>query len=366
MLARCSTVSVIDGFVNYAIALRKALAAPIAGPSGDKGTDDRTKIARALVVSINKGLASLPGDRLMRTTVTITPATDAGASPFVFAGYSIAATDNKVQSIAHLEDETDLSLKGSLAPKIGGFGDNGVEASVGRTKKATVDMSAQYENLNVDILPDRLTITRESERGLDVVGNTLVSLTLAAPPSADSPQYFIASSQKLFEAGKALTADKATFAISPLKVFADRDLRVNVTLSYVLRRVVNGREYYTEGKQSVQVVADTIPAPADSTVLVRAADAQPTLYMVCVRATPHRAVSATTVNGQIRVVTYDELDDARAMATWLTAGGGAAIGKDGITLKLAKAVPLPPGARYYPMPVSLGCAPKGPAVPAAD
>ncbi|PMV85299.1 hypothetical protein, partial [Pseudomonas sp. GW460-C8] len=83
-------------------------------------------------------------------------------------------------------------------------------------RTTSADIISQYENLNVDITPDSLVLTRESERGLDVVGNTLVSLTLAPTTGTDPLQDFVVSSQKLFEAGKPLTPEKATFAISPL------------------------------------------------------------------------------------------------------------------------------------------------------
>ncbi|MGC7532288.1 hypothetical protein ACPWML_25045, partial [Pandoraea pneumonica] len=87
----------------------------------------------------------------------------------------------------------------------------------------------------------------------------------------DPLQDFVVSSQKLFEAGKPLTPEKATFAISPLSTFARADLVATVTLRYVLRRIVSGREFYTEGKQGVQLVTGNAPGVSEG-VLVRSVD----------------------------------------------------------------------------------------------
>lgn len=353
-------------------ALRKALAAPIVSARTAEGTDDRTRLTRTLVVSISKGSGSLPGDRLVRTEVTITPAQGARArKQFEFAGYSVAATDNRIQNIAHLEDETTYSLKGSLAPKIGGFGDNGLEASLGGSRKSTADIVQQYENLNVDITPDRLVLTRESERGLDVVGNTLVSLTLAPAPETSTLSAFIVSAQKLIEKGKPLAPGKEIFALSNLRMFAGEDLRADVTLRYVLRRIIEGREYYTEGKQKVELVYGDVPIPVvdgegDKTypvqrqILARASDTQPELFVVCAREPDHHALMASTPDGRSNLVTYESIDDARAMAHWLSQKTRRSIGGDGIGLMLADDLPLPAGISYYPMAFSRGCSPIAP------
>ena len=351
-------------------ALRKALATPIvAGDAG--GPDDRSKIACTIVISIGKGPASQPGDRLVRTIVTITPVGEnGGTAPFEFAGYTVAATDNKVQSIAHLEDQTDLSLKGSLAPKIGGFGDNGIEASAGRTRKSTADIAQQYENLNVDISPGQLIVTRESERGLDVVGNTLIALTLSAPQDANVPQAFAVTAQKLFDADNPLPPGKAKLVLSPLRMLARRDLQVDVQLRYVLRRITSGREYYTEGKQRVELVSGSLPAPEidpatsrpTSTplrqTLVRAADAQPPLYVVCLKAQGHPELMAQPVDDDPRPLTYDSLGDAKSMIAWLAVARPNTIGDDGTSLVVVKDRPLPASGYYYAMPFADGCNPK--------
>ena len=346
-------IAALAARADDAAALRKALAVPITG--GDTaGASDRADIARTIVISIGKGPDSLPGDRLVRTIVTITPVRADGTPSFVFAGYTVAATDNKLQNIAHLEDETDLSLKGTLAPKIGGFGDNGLEASVGDTRKTSADIVQQYENLGVDISPDQLIVTRESERGLDVVGNTLIALTLAAPRMTALPEAFAVSAQKLFDGGKPLAPDKATFALSSLKMFARRDLQVDVGLRYTLRRITSGREYYTEGKQRVQLVTGEAPV-ARAQTLVTASDAQPPLYLVCVKASGHTPVLAQTVDNGIQAITYDELASAKAMVAWLSAAQRGTIGTDGVTLVMAKDTPLPASGLYYAMPYSRGC-----------
>jgi hypothetical protein len=84
-----------------AAVLRKALVTPLEGEGG-AGAVDWTRLARTIVISVRKGLKSDPGDRLMRTVVTIKPRGVMGEpGPFEFAGYSVVATDTKVQARNH-------------------------------------------------------------------------------------------------------------------------------------------------------------------------------------------------------------------------------------------------------------------------
>ena len=331
-------------------ALLKALATPIGG-DGQPGSVDRSRLERVLVINVAKGVASRPGDRLMRTMVTIKPHKPDGEATFEFAGYRVVATDTKVQNIAHLEDQTDASLTATLAPEIGGFGDNKVEGKVGHTSKSTADIVQQYENLSVDITPEQMVVTRESERGLDVVGNTLVAVTLAAPADGDLVHSaYLATATTLYEKGKALAPDAAKLEAAPFKYFARCPLEVDVTLAYRLRRVTSGSEYYTEGKQHVAVISSS--KDQGTQTLVRASDAQGSLYQIIDQA--KHAVLAQLPGTESRRLLFDSFDDANRMASWLTAERRAGAGKAGLTFNINGA-PLPARATYQAIFYSVDC-----------
>lgn len=335
-----------------AAALGKLLAAPLGGEGGG-GAVDRTRLARTIVISVRKGVKSMPGDRLMSTEVEIAPLPGAGeaAPPFEFAGYTIVATDTKVQNIAKLQTESGASLTASLAPEIKGFGDNGIEGSLSTKRTSSADIVQQYENLGIDILPGRMVVTRESERGLDVVGNTLVALTFAAPSDGERTHAaFLATKAKLFENGAMLGGDKASVELQPLGFLSRCDMRVNVTLRYRLRRVVDGRRYYTEGKQRVEIVdGSTEPVPV---TLVRASDVQGALYQI-LDAAGHAVLVAFDGTGTRRLV-FDSYDDAKRMAAWLSVGTRSRIGATGPTVSMGSA-PLPAGGTYRADFYSIGC-----------
>jgi hypothetical protein len=337
-----------------AAALRAMVASSLSRRD-DGGPVDRTRLERTLIVSVAKGPEAQPGDRLMRTIVTIRPhRRDGGAAPFEFAGYTIVKTDYGMQNIAHLETKTDASLTGTLSPKVGGFGDNSLVGSLSRSHTSSADIAQQYENLNVDIVPDRLTVTRESERGLDVVGNTIVALTLAMPPLTDAPNGLLAASATLFSKGKPLAPADASIDVRPMHFLRACPLLADVELRYQLRHIVGGREYYTEGKQSVAIASGTV-APAVQT-LVRGEDVSGPLYeiRVDVAGRPRGAIIASLPHGEQNLLLFDDYDEANALAVWLKGRGEARIGDGGTLLNLGNR-PIPKGATLQPVPYRLAC-----------
>ncbi|TDW68999.1 hypothetical protein EDF57_101893 [Novosphingobium sp. PhB55] len=338
----------IDALANSpadAAALRKALSAPLESEAGATGSVDRSKLARTLVISVRKGAVSQPGDRLMRTVVTITPHIPAGEAgpPFEFAGYSVVATDTKVQSIAKLETTTDTKLSASLAPGIGGFGDNSVAGELAHSRTTSADITQQYENLGIDILPNRMIITRESERGLDVVGNTLIALTLAAPIDSErAHSAYLAGTNKLWDKGSMLSEGAASMEVQPLTYFARCDLQVDVALNFQLRRITSGREFYTEGKQSVEIV--TAAGETTTQTLIRASDAQGALYQILAKS--GSAVLVSPPGSNQRRLLFDSFDEAKRMAAWLNAGARTKVGPNGPGLTLGTGA-LPHGETYH-------------------
>lgn len=344
---QAALIEALAGTGVDAAALRTWVASPLSADKPASGLLDRANIDRTLIINVSKGIEAEPGDRLMRTVVTITPRRAPGATrpPFEFAGYTVAASEFKVQDIAHLETMSEASLTATLAPTIKGTGDNSIVGALSRSHTTSADIKQQHEYLTVGITPSRLRITRESERGNDVVGNTAIALTLATPPHTDRPSAFLASSGKFFTKGKAVAPKAATLAIRPFRHLAACPLEVDVELHYQMRRIVRGREHYTEGKQHVAIVSDTIKRPGQ--ILVRGEDALGELYQVIIYAGGREegALMASTVDGGQHRLLLSDYGEATALAAWMKGRRDTVIGADGTRLGLGDAN-IPRGATF--------------------
>jgi hypothetical protein len=315
--------------------LRLALAAPI-GPSGGIDPSATPTLDRTVIISVQKPITAGLADRIMKTVITIRPVD----GQFEFAGYSIVATDNQVQNIAHLETTTEASLDASLSPTIKGTGDNSIDAKISKSQTSAADIAAQYEKLGVDIQPDRIVITRESERGLDVVGNTIIKLTLV-PKLPRSPEtgipglpaggggLFLVDDQSLISNGTTLPAGKASIDIEDYLIPQQCDLRADVSMTYLVRRVTAGTEYYTEGKQTAQVDRGALlPEPK---VLVRGEETVPLLWQIVVGPQRDGLIARRPGIGG-RILVFNNYNAAQTFAYWLGKTGATGIGSDGILL----------------------------------
>ncbi|WP_034161409.1 hypothetical protein [Sphingomonas sp. ERG5] len=329
-------------------ALRRALAAPIARPAG-LGATERPSLDETVVIGVQKQRLAAIGDRVMRTVVTIVPT----RGSFEFAGYTVIATDNQVQSIAHLETTSEASLDASLAPPIKGFGDNSIAGKLSRSVTTSADISAQYEKLNVDIGPDKIVITRESERGLDVIGNTIIKLSLIPTPPAgmgSAGNVFLVGDQDLFKDGAVLKPGDASLDIDTFAFPARCPLTADVSMDYRVRRVVRGAKYYTEGKQDAQVLDGQTPA---STVeLVRARDVTIPLWRIVI-GDNQTAITVRRADNTSRFLAFNNYEAAQAFALWLRKTGATRIGKDGVVISSGGRPTL--NADVHAAAYSIGC-----------
>lgn len=320
------------GGADDAAALRKRLATPIDGEHAI-GPTVLPALDRTLIVSVQKPRSAGVGDRLMHTTVTIVPV----GKGFEFAGYTIAATDNRVQDIAKLSTSSDASLDVSLAPPIKALGDVGISGKASRSHMTSADIVQQYEKLNIDIEPGAMTIIRESERGLDVVGNTIVNLTIVPqlPENGNLlPQVFLATGQDLTDSGRSRSASTASIDLEQVSVPAKCALRATVTMRYLMRHVVTGAEYYTEGKQAVSLLdGDTDPVLH---TLVREEETQPRLWQIVTGR--GQGLVAVPVPGVSQILVFDNYSSAQEFAAWLDATRARTIGKARVQLLVNGAI----------------------------
>ncbi len=156
------------------------------GQSNPKsGERDPFRFERVLIANVAKGIDWEPGDRMIWTRILVQPIN------FSFADYTVVATDNQTKRVTSIERMDLRKFSADLSATISGM--EGPKASLGpsseRTTKTSSDITAQYEKLEIDILPNFMRIMRESETGGDAVGNTEVALTVVTDPDTIRRHY---------------------------------------------------------------------------------------------------------------------------------------------------------------------------------
>jgi hypothetical protein len=238
-------------------ALTNANAAAAAGR-------DPFKFERVLVSTVTKGADWEPGDRMIWTRVFVQPIN------FEFGDYSVAATQNATDKIASIEATRSRKISADLALTIPGA--EGAKANFApsdeRTTKTTSDINSQYEKLGVDIWREFLRIIRESNPGGDVLGNTLVPVTIVTDPATiqktfpeDTTKEATSDDLVLLVTGTHLTdgttdleEKDATISVLPQAVLPHCPLIARVWMLYEQRHIARFGEFYEEGKQEIELL----------------------------------------------------------------------------------------------------------------
>ena len=243
--------------------LRDALSDSGAAAPGER---DPYRFDRLLVSTVAKGASWEPGDRMMWTRVFVQPIN------FSFAGYTVAATDNETVKVTSIESTNSRKFSADIGLTIPGM--EGPKASVGpsgeHTVKMSSDITAQYEKLGIDIMPQFLRIIRESETGGDALGNTTVSLSVVTDaltiqkrfPRDKSHRKPIGDDIVLLVTGTHLDGDvvppddnkQPPITVLPEVPVPHCALRARVWMLYEERRVDDGRGSYDESRQAVTLV----------------------------------------------------------------------------------------------------------------
>jgi hypothetical protein len=317
--------------------LRDALSATAAAGPGEK---DPFQFDRVLVTTVTKGASWDPGDRMMWTRVFVKPIN------FSFAGYTVAATDNQTVKVTSVEAinsrkvsaDIGLTVPGLEVPKAS------ISPSDEHTVKTTSDISAQYEKLGIDIMPQFLRIIRESETGGDVVGNTTVSLSVVTDaltiqkrfPKDDGQKIPLGDDLVLLVKATRLDDDVAPATTGkqtgnaglsdPLTVLPQIPiphcaLRARVWMLYEERRVDSGRESYDESKQAVTLLREA--EDKEDIDIMPADEVSPAVWSLQIcdgnqcdgkRDNP---VKASLKNGQLRRLVFTDYGQAIKLAHWL-------------------------------------------------
>ncbi len=316
---------------RQADALRAALAKPIGGAAAASSTDpmvDESEFARTLVVSVAKDAQARPGDRLMRTVVEIAP--DGG---FRFAGYKIVATDTRTLNVEHLEQSTTTSLQANLSakPPIPAGIQAGLTGGATNGQSSSTEIAPSFENLSVDITPPMLRITRESERNLDLTGNTIIALSLFATPDAvmrsEGERFQLASATSLYRGETPLSPARASLHLARLQTLGRCPVTASVRMLYQVRKIEAGERSYDEGTQSVRIVSDATK-PVHAT-LIPAEDLTGPLYGILAEG---RLIEADDRKARLPLV-FADYELARDMARWMAAMHARGLGS-GVRLLL--------------------------------
>lgn len=210
-----------------------------------------TKLDKTLVVSISKGLAAKPGDRLIWSMVEIVPKDKS----YTFAGYTMASTKNEFVDIATIKYTRNIEIGGSLSPTFSGALEGGGEANakVGASKQIDTSIKQYYTDLAVGIKPNLLQVIREGERNNDISGNTLVKLSLALNryESEEWESGVVVRDLSILKDGAILPPAKASAVMELVDLPPARPLQAQVILHYHLRRITAKAETYTEGDDVV-------------------------------------------------------------------------------------------------------------------
>ena len=289
------------------------------------------RFERILVATVTKGLDNRPGDRLMWTWTLIKPVN------FSFAGYTILATDTGTLDIEHIEHVTSTSLQGTVSgtiPAGGATVNPSVTGSVSNQATSSAEINQQFVKASVDIEPSFLRIYRESERNLDVAGNTLMSLAVVTDPDKyrdPSVETLVlrASNPVLSKNGRPLAPAAASLDVVLLKSPPHCPLRAKVRLVYQLRRITANERSYIEGKQRVSI--EQHATPWNDAEIVSADEVQPPLWEIRGGRIP---VEGTTPNREILPLAFPDYEAARDMAMWMMATRAGRIGKSGLILTL--------------------------------
>ncbi len=335
-----------------ASALQALIAKKKSSDAKDAGSDvvEENEFQRTLVVTVSKAIEARPGDRLMKVVVELTPIViDSPLSKrlqFVFAGYTVPATSIQAQSIATVHNTMTTSLTGKLSPTLSGAVKGGAEGDLSTqyASEGTTDLSAQYEAQNLAITPEKITLVRESERGIDLSGNVTISpITISLPENALLQSGFLISNPAgYFKNNTAIPSAKLSISITEVQDPPLTALCANVVLSYQLRTPSDEtRKYYLEGNQNVTITSGKVDMGPQ--VLVRPEEFPKRYHLVA----PNGNTIGAIVNQKSNELIFASYSDAEDFNNWFAENPNERkLGKQGYDITATR------GVKYSILPVA--------------
>jgi hypothetical protein len=280
--------------------------------SDSPGAKDTTKIARILVVGVQRQTIK-PGDRLLATTVSITPLN----SQFRFTDFQAAATDRSVINIGSVSVVDQKTANVGVGPAAAATANAAPSASIAasRTETGTRNIITSAE-LSVHVEPERVQIYRSGTEGSDLTGNTLVKLALQLPEAA-TKGYPIAHAHLTDDDGAVQPPEKAKLDVSFLEMNPPEDIYVCASLGYEDRDIIGGEESYDEGHHHIRIKSNYNPR-ATPFIIVPAEDLRTPLWYIMSNDHSKNVGSIQFDNGLRNVTLYfDDYEDAGDFLGWL-------------------------------------------------
>jgi hypothetical protein len=297
---------------------------------------------RTLVANVTKGWGATPGERLVWTWIDIRP------DNFVFDGYSILATDNQLLNIEQVTNATTAGITGNLG-RTGSQTETtntagspisrvlsnvtgssaGVSGSVSNTYTTTAGINQQYVKLGADIVPEELRIYRESERNLDVAGNTLIALTMRLDPTGwrgVRPERTNRVTKLRLLGADGSFANPADLPIEVTQNEAPPHcaLTARVVMYYQDRRPRDGRSY-VEGQQEADYTKTSYgPIPV---TIVSADEVRKPSWRIYPRISPQAALQIQGPFEHNNPIDFTSYEQAHDFLVWLTHYGSQFYGK---------------------------------------
>lgn len=353
--------------------IRDVLSRPIAQRSAQPEATAAVEgsYKQTLVATVSRGWDAGPADRLVRTWIDVIPLN------FVFDGYTVIATDNQLLNIAQITNTSSASLQGQLgrttsdtaatttaAPPLTSvltdvLGTSaGITGNLSNQRVTNATINQQYMKLGADILPTELRILRESERNLDISGNTLIALTMRIDPRRwrrdlpPSPVVLEERSQRVTklklasDTGVLQAPGDITLEVTLQKSPPSCPLIADVHLYYELRQVTANASTYVEGKQRADYKRGVFKK--ERVELIPATTVRRPSWRIYGRG--NAELTLRDVLGQNLPLDFISYEQARSFADWLNHNGSAIkssgldLGKAGLRLYSGdEGTPFPAG-----------------------
>lgn len=224
--------------------------------AGEK-TLNTTSFNRTLVITVSKKGTYHPGERIVRSRIIITP------KKFKFSNYTIAATEYSTVDIDNITTKQTIGYGADLSPTLP-FGSTKLSATYSNSIEDMAKISQRVEQLTVSIDKGSLIVYRESERGIDLTGNTLIRISLQ-PEDPDSDKFVdkqvIVNYLNIKDAkGLLLSEKQASIGFITATITKPKDdFSIDASMEYIIRRITSGASTYTESDDEIQWVVSPVP-----------------------------------------------------------------------------------------------------------
>ncbi len=309
----------IDGEQDF----RRVLAAPIDPRAGSVSTGGEA-IRREILFSVNRQ-SYRPADRFLEIRIEIEP------TNFEFVDFIAAQTKYEtinLSKVDHFQKNT-FTLKGNSsvkAPSAAG----GPETSLGfdlsneNSLRETYDLNERFESLSVIPGPKEFTVKQEGVRGIDLTGNTVLSVSLKPTATAKVTYEELVDSLKLTDdSGRYLSPDKAKISTHLNYFPTPCALKAKVRMFYTDRVVTRNQEYIDEKKHNVEIVSKNTLLP--EVIIVPESEMSPDLYILSIDGDASKVIQIETPVGY-KKVNFKNIVDATLFQQWLKQTSASSVG----------------------------------------